>query len=388
MARGERIAGISGEAAARRLVIVDLALSVQTASPDARILALVVRARLGVRTIGVLNALGSASVVRIAGVIGQARAGSSAVSLVADGVRAARRRVARLARRLRRDDDPEIAGGERIALVVLVTLADRSMIPGDTVGVDSAGSDAGVLTVVAQTGEVVRTVLIDYALWSTIGRCTEHASYAGADRTILLDSALGVRSAGRRQARIARRHRLVVDDTLEERIADEAGRTAADRIVGVDLALGVQAAHAVAGVAALLIDAGEMRSALRADQTLRTAGRRCSTVTRTARANGSVVGHSADTVWSARRRGAGILRWSGLLVEPAGLEGVARVACDAGAAWHVVVDLALSVGTADSGARISAMLIETSEVTGAVGVYRALGLAASGVGVAYVGWNA
>lgn len=94
MARLERISGIAGQAAARRLMIVNLALRVNSACPHARVLALVVDAGFGMSAIRVLNTLRSTTLIRITGVIGQTSAGACAVTLFAYSVRAARRRIA------------------------------------------------------------------------------------------------------------------------------------------------------------------------------------------------------------------------------------------------------------------------------------------------------
>jgi len=93
--RPKRISSVAVKTTAGRLMIINLALRVNAARTYARILALVVDASLRVRAIRVLNAFRSATLVRIAGVIGQTGAGTCAVTLFAYGVRAARRRIAR-----------------------------------------------------------------------------------------------------------------------------------------------------------------------------------------------------------------------------------------------------------------------------------------------------
>jgi late competence protein required for DNA uptake (superfamily II DNA/RNA helicase) len=75
-------------------MIINLALRINTACTYARILALVVDASLCVHAIRVLNAFRSATLVRIAGVIGQTSAGTGTITLFTYGVRTARRRVA------------------------------------------------------------------------------------------------------------------------------------------------------------------------------------------------------------------------------------------------------------------------------------------------------
>lgn len=86
----ERVAGVAGKAAAGRLMVVNLALRVNPTRAHARIFALVVDASLRVRAVRVLDAFRSATLVRIAGVIGQTGTRARAVTLFAHGVRAAR----------------------------------------------------------------------------------------------------------------------------------------------------------------------------------------------------------------------------------------------------------------------------------------------------------
>lgn len=76
-------------------MVVNLTLRINSARSNARVLALVVDASLRVNAIRILNALRSAALVRIAGVVGQAGARARAVALFAYGVCAARRRIAR-----------------------------------------------------------------------------------------------------------------------------------------------------------------------------------------------------------------------------------------------------------------------------------------------------
>lgn len=104
MTRFQRIPGVACETTARRLVVVNLALRVDSARSYARVLAIVVDASFRLRAIRVLHALRSATLVRIADVIGQAGARASAVTFFALGVHAARRRVAW---HLHREDDCE-----------------------------------------------------------------------------------------------------------------------------------------------------------------------------------------------------------------------------------------------------------------------------------------
>jgi len=90
MARSKRISSVAIKTTTGWLMIINLALRVNTACTYARILALVVDASLRVHAVRVLNAFRSATLVRIAGVIGQTGAGTRAVTLFTYGIRAAR----------------------------------------------------------------------------------------------------------------------------------------------------------------------------------------------------------------------------------------------------------------------------------------------------------
>lgn len=96
MAAGSRwVAGEAGMAAAVRRMIGDMALGIGAADAGARIVTLLVATRPRLRAVRVHDALRSAFGVRIAKVLGQAGARAGAVALLAHGVDAARRRIAR-----------------------------------------------------------------------------------------------------------------------------------------------------------------------------------------------------------------------------------------------------------------------------------------------------
>lgn len=99
VATGRRwVAGVAVQTAAVRRMVGDVTLGVGAADAGARIVALLVAAGARLRTVGVHDALGSALGVRIARVLGQAGARAGAVAFLADGVDAARRRIARFDR--------------------------------------------------------------------------------------------------------------------------------------------------------------------------------------------------------------------------------------------------------------------------------------------------
>lgn len=95
MAAHRRAAGETGQAAAVRRMVGHMALGIGGAHADARIVALLVATGARLWAVGVHDALRTAFGVRIAKVFGQAGARAGAVALVADGVDAARRRIAR-----------------------------------------------------------------------------------------------------------------------------------------------------------------------------------------------------------------------------------------------------------------------------------------------------
>lgn len=99
-ALAHRVANVAADADARWRVRKDAALGVQAADTRTRIAALVVDARPIARALVVADALGPAAAVRIAKVVGDAGARAGTVLLLADGVRAAWRRIARLWRTL------------------------------------------------------------------------------------------------------------------------------------------------------------------------------------------------------------------------------------------------------------------------------------------------
>lgn len=90
MTRFQRIPSVTGQAAARRLMINHLALSIYATSAYARILALIIYTSFCVNAIRVLNAFWSASLVRISRVIRQTGARTSSVSFFADCICTAR----------------------------------------------------------------------------------------------------------------------------------------------------------------------------------------------------------------------------------------------------------------------------------------------------------
>lgn len=94
VARCKRVSSVTVEATAGWLMIINLALRVNSARTYTRILALVVNASLRVNAIRILHAFRSAAHVRIPGIIGQTCTRARAVTLFTYGVCTARRRIA------------------------------------------------------------------------------------------------------------------------------------------------------------------------------------------------------------------------------------------------------------------------------------------------------
>lgn len=90
VARCKWVSGITGETTAGWLMIIDLALSVNSARSYAWILALVIDASFRVNAIRILNTLRSAALVGITSIIGQTSTRSRAITLFTYGVRATR----------------------------------------------------------------------------------------------------------------------------------------------------------------------------------------------------------------------------------------------------------------------------------------------------------
>jgi len=93
MARRKWVSGVTREATAGWLMVINLALSINSACSHAWIFALVVNASLRVSAIRILNAFRSAALVGITSVIRQTSTRSRAIMFFTYGVRTARRRI-------------------------------------------------------------------------------------------------------------------------------------------------------------------------------------------------------------------------------------------------------------------------------------------------------
>lgn len=88
--RRKWISGVTREATAGWLMIIDLALRVNSTCSHARILALVIDTSLRVSAIRILNAFRSTAFIRITSIIGQTSARSRAITLFTYSIRTAR----------------------------------------------------------------------------------------------------------------------------------------------------------------------------------------------------------------------------------------------------------------------------------------------------------
>jgi hypothetical protein len=152
---------------------------------------------------------------------------------------------------------------------------------------------------------------VDDALGSAVGWRSDVLGLARAHGLSVDLSALAVRSAGRWIARID--NRRLSDRSLGHRSAGAewislvALKASAHRHVILDVADGVLAASSRARVLALILDAGAIGGAVRAEYTLgATAFVRIAVVVSDAHASASTVALLALGIGSARRRLAGI----------------------------------------------------------------------------------
>ena len=98
-----------------------------------------------------------------------------------------------------------VAGGEWITHIPLVTDTDRNMVPDRTVRVDAAQAGTRILALAVDTGLVLRTVRVDDALGTAVGRRADHFWQTRALATVADNSWwVGVGPAGVGVARIIR----------------------------------------------------------------------------------------------------------------------------------------------------------------------------------------
>ncbi len=165
--------------------------------------------------------------------------------------------------------------------MVGVALVARRTNAGGTMGAHFADSidaalvveHAGILALLTDAGQRVGTIRIDgaFRLAFNIGIALEAegtAALAGAARgTRHSVSSAGIRLTGVHNVRLDGRR----TDALHQGVPDEAGQAGAHRRVDADIALGVAAAHAGAGVVAVVVAAGAVCRTVRVDDALRLA---------------------------------------------------------------------------------------------------------------------
>lgn len=198
------------------------------------------------------------------------------------------------------------APGERIARHSLRAAAKRIVIDDAAVGLHSTSPGARVRALVLVARSILRALRVDDAFWFAIRRDSHERFLAGAHGLIVHGAAQTVRSARRRRAWISDAGLGVhfrLEGTDRERIADVSGLAGARGNVIDDGTLGTHAAHAWAGIAALVADASLVRGTIRAQDALRLAALvRIPMVVVDAYASARVISLLADRVGTARRR--------------------------------------------------------------------------------------
>lgn len=142
------------------------------------------------------------------------------------------------------------------------------MIGDRAIGTDAACAHARIAALLVLAGLVERALVVLHAL-RPARRCrTDEARHTRAHRLAVVHATLAVRAARRRMAGVgdlvANAYRLAVD----ERIAFEAGRTAAHRNVREHLAVGVLGAGARTRIRAAVAHARLVARALGAEHAL------------------------------------------------------------------------------------------------------------------------
>lgn len=158
-----------------------------------------------------------------------------------------------------------------------------------------------------------------------------------------------------------------------------------DGIVVVHLALGIKTTGATARISALLIDAGQMLSTLRADNTLRSACGGCSKVANLATTSWMPLHSTAYAVRSTRIwfTDADRSNWSSFAAH----KRIALKAASTTTCGQVIDHHTLGVGTAGSCAGIAAMLLDASQGRGTLRVVDTFGTTAGAVRISKVRFN-
>lgn len=242
-------------------------------------------------------------------------------------------------------------------------------------GIEAAGLGTRIRALLVDAGQVLGALRADHALGSALGRSSEVAHLAAARGMSLHGATDAVGSAG---IWLTDAHGTHDGHPLAalEGIALEAARAAAAGQVVDHRALGICSASRCAGIAAVLLDAGQRRGALGVVYALwTTAGAvGIAKVGFDAGTAGGIVVGRADGVLCTRIGVAGTEVIAGLLHTGLGAadEGIALVALVAAAVGGVGDDRAAGVVPADIGARVLALLLDAGLVRRTLAAQRAL----------------
>ena len=115
----------------------------------------------------------------------QALTRSSSGPFITNCIDATRRRIARVDnfRPWWLGCDP-IASVEGVSLVALVANTDWYVVPDPAVGIDTTQARTRINTFLLSTSLVLRTILVEYTLRSTVGSGSNHARQTGAVTSI------------------------------------------------------------------------------------------------------------------------------------------------------------------------------------------------------------
>lgn len=226
-------------------------------------------------------------------------------------------------------------------------------------GVAAARSRTGIHASLLLAGQMVLALVVIGALRPAVRRSSDKVGLAGAGRLVADLAANGIGTTRRRHARIVGTLFLLGGQTSGDGVSGHARLATADGVVVHHLALGIVAAGTSARILALLVNAGTVLGALRADHTLRLAAGRGTDVTLHTAAHRVAVGVLALAVRTAGRRLAGILRTAGdHLDERARAMRIAGVPIEAVAVGSMVQDTALSIDATGSRTRVLALVAD------------------------------
>jgi len=173
---------------------------------------------------------------------------------------------------------------------------------------------------------------------------------------------------------------------LFEWISDVFLGAGTDRIVVAYLALGIEATRATARISALLVDASQMLSALRAYHTLGTTCGRSSKVATFATTCGMSFHSTTDAIGPAGIRFTYADGANRSTFTPH--EGIALKATSATAGGHMIYHCTFGVRTTGTGARIAAMLLYAGQGRGTLRVVNTFWTTSGAVGISEIGLNA